>query len=262
MLWINNKMLSNEIQQNLKKPWRLPRNLLFAALGTFAGIAVGILIHTFHRGLPYIAADIFIWSLATYNASQLGTDSKKVISHAKTSENLKQIFIAKNLTLLILAFPINLLLITIACAILGDWSKFGESIVLAISAVIICLGFGNIVSVVWVYKPISYLKMRHSRLQIFEYGIFIGIAYISATLALVLASVPGELILKNIKIHTLIGGIIGVGIMIFWAILLWIISLNYADSLTRKYKNHFYNRLNGNTVNIKNKKLKKILKVS
>lgn len=258
---INLTPLKHELSQELSKPWRLPRNLLFAALGTFAGLAVGVLIHGLKRGLPYIAADVFIWTLATYNAAQLGSDSLRVLNHTKKSNRIKELFIVKNITLLSIAVPIDIILIVIACTILGDWSKLGESVIYAISAVIICLGLGNLVSVIWVYNPISYLKLMKDRVLIFEYIIFISIAYIAATVAILLAAIPGELLIKNINIHSLSGKIIGTIIMLAWALLLWFIFLFWADNLSRKFNKQFIGRLNGERIKIKNSKLRKILKV-
>ena len=259
---INREPLKYELRQSIVKPWRLPRNMVLAAMGTFAGIGVGIIIHSFHRGLPYIAADVFVWTLATYNASQLGSDSDRVLEYSKNKDGIKELLLIKNLTLLIIALPIDTILVIIACSILGDWSKFWESILLATSSVIICLGLGNLVSVLWVYRPVSFLKMRKDRLLMFEYAIFIAISYVAATLAIALAMIPGEIILKTVKIHTLHGAIIGISIMIGWAIVLWILALIFADRLSNKYHDFFINRLNGNKLAIKNPRMKKILKVT
>lgn len=254
-------LLKEEMSEALSKPWRLPRNLALAALATLAGISIGILIHTFHRGLPYIGADLFVWTLATYNACQLGSDSENVLKHTTTRQSLKAVFIYKNLSLLALALPIDMILITIACALLGDWSKFWYSVLLGLTAVIIALGFGNIVSVAWVYKPVSLWQYRHDRLKVFEYLIFLAISYISASAAIILAGAMGELLLKIINVHSFYQVIIGVAIMLFWAFVWWTIALNKADSLIKNHKNYFVGRLNGEPLKIKNKRAKKILKL-
>lgn len=253
--------LGEEIRRDFARPYRLPRNLFLAALGTFGGIAIGILIHTFKRGLPYIAADVFIWTLATYNASQLGSDSLRVLAKARNTDRIKELFIVKNISLLMIAIPIDITLIIIACLILNDWSKLAESIILALSAVVICLGLGNLVSVLWVYSPIPFFRMLKDRVLILEYIIFISIAYLAASMAILLASIPGELILKYGNIHSFSGRLVGALIMLGWAFILWIIFLYWADSLSRKYRNLFVGRLSGERINIKNNKIKKILKV-
>jgi hypothetical protein len=252
--------IKSEAKHNLSRPWRLPKNLFIAAICTFAGIGIGIIIHTFHRGLPYIAADLFIWTLATYNVSQLGSDSSSTIQHITKNRSLRELFFVKNTSLFILALPIDLALIIIACAILNDWSKFWLAITLAISAVIIGLGLGNVASVAFVYKPTSLWGMRKDRLKIFEYLIFVSVAYVSATTALLLATIPGWLLLKIIGIHSLIGIIIGLLIVAVWSVGLWLISANLADKLGQRYRDFFISRLNGKPINIKNKRLKRILK--
>lgn len=228
---------------------------------TFAGIGVGILIHTFHRGLPYIAADLFIWTLATYNVSQLGADAGRTRKHTAKKRSLKKLFFIKNLSLFMLALPIDLTLIIIACAVLNDWSKFWLAIVLAITAVIIGLGLGNIASVAWVYKPSSLWNMRRDRLRIFEYIIFITVAYLSATLSLLLATLPAWLLLIVIGIHSVIGVLVGLFILAVWAVGLWYLAAIFAESLSIRYRTFFIQRLDGNPLNIKNKRLKKILKI-
>lgn len=257
----NYMSLRNEVIRNLSRPWRLPKNLFVAATCTFAGISVGIFIHTFHRGLPYIAADLFIWTLATYNVSQLGGDSVNALRHTSEKKSLKKLFFVKNVSLFIIALPIDLALIIIACSILGDWSKFWLAIVLAITAVIIGLGIGNFASVAWVYKPTSLWGMRKDRLMIFEYLIFITVAYISATAALILAFFPAWLLLKVIGVHSVPVIILGLIILAAWSISLWLLFANWANKLTVRYSGFVIDRLKGKPLSIRNKRLKKILKV-
>ena len=147
---LNYSLLKEELSHNLSRPFRLPLNLAIAAIGTLGFIFIGMLINTFHRGLPYISANIFIWSLATYNASQLGSDSVNVLAYLKSRSSIRQLFLIKNISLLVLALPVDILLISLACTLLHDWSIFVQSIVVGLSAVIICLGMGNIVSALWV----------------------------------------------------------------------------------------------------------------
>ncbi len=258
---INRQLLSLELKQGLSKPFRLPINLTLAAIGTLACIFLGIFFNTFHRGLPYIAANVFIWTLATYNASQLGSDSTNVLAYLKTKSSIKQLFLVKNLVLLVLSFPIDIILIIIACNILGDWSNFPEAIVLGLSAVIICLGLGNIVSTLWVYTPKSLIKIRHDRLQIYEYSVFITLAYISATFSLLIAYVPALIIIHYLNYRVLPGSLLSIGIMFAWAIIIWLSTLKISINISEKNKNQFIGRLSGNPIIIRNKKLKKILRV-
>lgn len=254
-------MLKREMKKALSRPWRLPFNLMLSGVVTLMGVAISILLHRFHKGLPYVAAELFVWTLASYNASQLGSDSDKVLEHSAKNTTLKELFIVKNTALLLLAVPIDLILIVVACSIANDWSRFGLSIILAFTAVIIGLGLGNIVSVLWVYKPVSLWKIRHDRLRLFELLIFGTISYISATAALLLATIPAALLLKIFNVNSIIDVLIGSTILISWAIMWWAITLSWADGLARRYEGYFINRLKGETLHIKNVRLKKILKV-
>ncbi|MEI7682681.1 MAG: hypothetical protein WCJ24_00025 [Candidatus Saccharibacteria bacterium] len=253
-------LLNEELGRALARPWRLPLNLLLSAAGTLAGITIGVLIHTYHRGLPYAAANIFIWSLAFYNASQLGADADKVLKRAAKGRSLKSLFLYKNLALLIIAIPIDLALITFTCWVINDWNSYWFAILLAIIAVIISLGLGNIVSVVWVYKPASLWKMRHDRVRLVEYGIFLLISYLSATLALLLAFLPSNILLQVADTTSVIQVVSGIVILLSWAIFCWAIALGWANQLAFRYSDYFLGRLNGQTIKINNARLKKILK--
>ncbi|MEI7838785.1 MAG: hypothetical protein WCI37_03305 [bacterium] len=261
MYKINGEMLKKELGQSLTKPFRLPINLVIAAIGTLAFIFAGILINNLHRGLPYIAANIFIWTLATYNASQLGSDSNNVIAYLKTKKSIKQLFLIKNLSLLILAFPIDIVLIIVACDLLHDWSEFVQSIVIGLSAVVICLGLGNIVSTLWVYSPTPFMKIRHDRVKMFDYSVFLILAYSSATFSLLIASLPVLLIIDNLNNHKFPGNLISLVIMVIWTIAIWLITLKISIHITSKYSDRFFNKLSGQPLNIKNLKLRKILKI-
>ena len=257
----NSEFLKEELSQNLSKPFRLPLNLAIAATGTLGFIFIGIFINTFHRGLPYIAANIFIWTLATYNASQLGSDSDNVLAYLKNQLSIRQLLLIKNLSLLILALPIDFLLIVLACSVLHDWSIFVQSIVVGLSAVIICLGLGNIVSTLWVYKPVSILKIRHDRLQIFEYSVFMVLAYAGATFSLLIAAIPAVIIVHTINYHTFPGSLIGLMIMTAWTATVWLITLKISVIITEKYNDKFIGRLKGKPVTINSLRLKKILAI-
>ena len=257
----NSEFLKEELSQNLSKPFRLPLNLAIAATGTLGFIFIGIFINTFHRGLPYIAANIFIWTLATYNASQLGSDSDNVLAYLKNQLSIRQLLLIKNLSLLILALPIDFLLIVLACSVLHDWSNFVQSIVVGLSAVIICLGIGNIVSTLWVYKPVSILKIRHDRVQVFEYSVFMALAYAGATFSLLIAAIPAVIIVHTINYHTFPGSLIGLMIIIAWTASVWLITLKISVIITEKYNDKFIGRLQGKPVTINSLRLKKILAI-
>ena len=261
MLTIDSLLLKEELNKSLKKPFRLPINLAIAAAGTLASIFIGILINTFHRGLPYIAANVFIWTLATYNASQLGSDSNKVLAYLDKQSSIKQLFLVKNVSLLILAIPIDIVLVIVACVILHDWSSFPQAIVLGLSAVIICLGFGNIVSTLWAYNPVSILKIRHDRVQMFEYSVFITLAYVSATFSLLIAAIPAGVIAHNINVHAFPGTLIGFIIIACWTGIIWGLTLKISVNITKKYYTRLSMRLSGKPVEINSPRLKKILKV-
>jgi len=258
----NSEFLKEELSRSLSRPFRLLLNLALAAIGTLGFIFIGMLINTFHRGLPYISANIFIWSLATYNASQLGSDSVNVLAYLKSRSSIRQLFLIKNISLLVLALPIDILLISLACTLLHDWSIFVQSIVVGLSAVIICLGLGNIVSALWVYKPVSILKIRHDRLQVFEYSVFMVLAYAGATFSLLIAAIPAVIIVHTINYHTFPGSVIGLMIITAWTATVWLITLKISVIITEKYEDRFIGRLNGNQSIIKSPKLKKILNVN
>ena len=255
-------MLKNEMKKAFSRPWRLPFNMFLAGVITLLGVGIGILTHRFHKGLPYVAAELFVWTLASYNASQLGSDSDKVLEHSAKSTTLKELFIVKNAALLLLAIPIDLFLIVLACSLANDWSRFGLAIILAFAAVIIGLGLGNIVSVVYVYKPVSLWKIRKDRLRLFELTVFGIVSYISATAALLLATIPAALLLKILNVSSIIEVMVGSCILVSWAMLWWVISLGWADKLARRYHGYFVGRLRGETLHIKNNRLKKLLKVT
>jgi len=261
MLQINHQILENELKRNLIKPYKLIRNLFFAALTTLAGMFLGMLIHTFHRGLPYIAANVFIWSLATYNASQLGSDPSNVRQYLKNKISLKDIFIAKNLSLFILAFPIDFLLIVLACSILNDWSSFRQAMGLGISSVIICLGLGNIVSTLWVYEPLPFLSIKKDRQKLLDWGAFFTFASISATLALMIAFLAGGLIVKLIDISTTEGAIAGLIVILGWSIGCWVLCLYISNRILDGDKQKFISKLDGEVNLVNNKRLQKILKI-
>jgi hypothetical protein len=258
---LNVELLKEELSQSLSKPFRLPLNLAIAAIGTLAFIFAGIFINTFHRGLPYISANIFIWTLATFNASQLGSDSNNVLAYLKNKSSIRQLFLIKNISLLILALPIDILLIVLACSVLNDWSNFVQSIVVGLCAVLICLGLGNIVSTLWVYKPQSILKIRHNRLQIYEYSVFLTLAYSSATISLLIAAIPAEIIIHTINYRIFPGSIIALLIMLVWTVTIWLITLRISTNITKKYHDRFIGRLNGKPVIVNSPRLKKILKI-
>ena len=259
---LNYSLLKEELSRSLSRPFRLPLNLVIAAIGTLGFIFIGMLINTFHRGLPYISANIFIWSLATYNASQLGSDSVNVLAYLKSRSSSRQLFLIKNISLLVLALPIDILLISLACTLLHDWSIFVQSIVVGLSAVIICLGIGNIVSTLWVYKPVSIFKVRQNRLQVFEYSVFMIMAYGGATFSLLIAAIPATIIVHIIKYDTFPGSLIALLIMTAWTVAMWLITLMISINITEKYEDRFIGRLNGNQSIIKSPKLKKILNVN
>ena len=261
MLSIDSGLLKKELSRGMSKPWKLPINLTIAALGTLAFIFAGIFVNSFHRGLPYISANIFIWTLATYNASQLGSDSSNVMSYLNKKKSLKEIFIIKNLSLLIIALPIDILLIVLACYVLNDWSSFGRSIFLGLAAVVICLGFGNIVSTLWVYKPKSFLKIRKDRLQLYDYGVFLALSYAGASLALLAAGIMGLILVSTLNLNNPFYAIIAGLIMVIWATSIWLLSLSISKKIVSKYSVNFYYRLKGESIIIKNAKLKRILKV-
>ena len=258
---LNYSLLKEELSRSLSRPFRLPLNLVIAAIGTLGFILIGMLINTFHRGLPYISANIFIWSLATYNASQLGSDSVNVLAYLKSRSSSRQLFLIKNISLLVLALPIDIVLISLACTLLHDWSIFVQSIVVGLSAVIICLGIGNIVSTLWVYKPVSILKIRHDRVQVFEYSVFMALAYSGATFSLFIAAIPALIIMNTINYSVFPGSLFGLLIMLIWTIAIWLVTLKISINITEKYKDRFIGRLNGERVIVKNPKLKKLLRV-
>ncbi len=258
---LNHSLLKEEFSRSLSRPFRLPLNLALAAIGTLGFIFIGMLINTFHRGLPYISANIFIWSLATYNASQLGSDSVNVLAYLKSRSSIRQLFLIKNISLLVLALPIDILLISLACTLLHDWSIFVQSIVVGLSAVIICLGIGNIVSTLWVYKPVSILKIRHDRVQMFEYSVFITLAYVSATFSLLIAAIPAGVIAHNINVHAFPGTLIGFIIIACWTGIIWGLTLKISVNITKKYYTRLSMRLSGKPVEINSPRLKKLLKV-
>lgn len=254
--------LKRELKKALSRPWWLPRNLFISAIGTLGWIIISIHFHLFHKGLPYAAAEVFIWTLASYNASQLGSDSETVLKYTKQKRSLKELFILKNSTLLIFSIPVDIILISLACWFLGDWSRFWLAIPLAIVAVIISLGLGNIVSVAWVYKRDSLWKIRRNRLKIADYVIFVTLSYIAATLGLYLAVIPGNLLLHVTNLHSFSSVIFGLFLIFVWAIICWVVSLRLAERLAARYHGHFIGRLSGELMQVNNARLKKLLKLN
>jgi ABC-type multidrug transport system fused ATPase/permease subunit len=254
--------VKKELSRTMKKPWRLPRGLFISAICMFFYFVIAVYLHIFHKGLPYATTEIFVWTLASFNASQLGSDSEGALNHTKKKRSLKDLFITKNIVLLIFAIPLDFTLVTLACWLIGDWSSFWVAQILAIAAVIISLGLGNIVSVLWVYRPISPWKIRHDRTKIAEYLIFVALSYVAASIAVPLALIPGSLLYNNLNTHSAISVTLGILILLAWALICWTLSLRYAQHLADRHSKHFIGRLEGEPLKVKNPRLKKLLKTT
>jgi hypothetical protein len=253
------KDIGTEIRHSFKWPLRLPRNMLIAALCTYAGIAISIALHRFRHGLPYIAAEVFVWMLASSTACQIGMNTFKIEQKIGKDKSIKRVLIIRNVSLFLVAAPIGFGLIILASYLLHDWSKFWPSIILALSAVIINLGLGNLASVIWVYRPKSLWSIRKDRIRLYEFTIFGITSYVAAILALVMASIPA-LLIQNLGGHKLLGDIIKIAILFTWSVVIWIYCLMISDKFTKNNYEHIIDRLDGATINVKNKKLKKLLK--
>lgn len=254
--------IKKELWAAMTRPYRLPRSLLISAIGTVGYLIIAASLHLFHKGLPYATAEVFIWTMASYNASQLGSDPAKILSYPDKKTSLKDVFIIKNSVLLIISIPIDIILIATTCWYINDWSKFWYALILGVAAVIISLGLGNIVSVAWVYQPISMWKLRKDRLKIAEYLIFVTLSYSAASLALTLATFPASIILSFTNLHRFISVMSSIIILFIWAVLWWILSLKVSQRIASKYNQQFLRRLEGEPMHVKNKHLKKILKTA